>query len=594
MTAASASASLRSSAIRPKPYRTYTRYVERVLSQPPEFTARFPSVFLQKFASVYDGREGRDRPLVLEPWQAYAVDDLSGQAVWLKPRQVGVSFLRSARSLAKALMQPNYIAVFVSYNRDEAKNKIIYARQLYDSMRYRGKPALTSDTMAELRFSNGARIISLPAKAVRGYPQPDVFGDEWAFVPRAFDIYSGTLSSGVRGGGMFTIASTPYGEANHFHDVYVNEADGYPEFDRHRIEWWFSPAMCRNVPEALRFAPGMRTEDRVLAYGSPKLIQIFRGLPLEDFQREHECSFAARDDTVVSRARLALVTEWEEAETPEGQETDPDLERFQAVVRGWRAPGAAVLEREIVPALRLAVDSMHQRSTFTAGYDVGLSGDGSYLMVIEERPDGQRLQRAGFALHEMDWPEQERLLKTVAGERKCRKLFIDSAGIGNKLASDVRSAFVAEGTPDEEGRVIMVSTQVQVQRNRLLYAAVRAVENLDVTLYPHEDLYRHFAAFKRAATGEDAMKDQLMLLRGRNKDGSQHHAEIVVALGLALYDYPERKRESGVKRPDREEIRERRPSRRDRLDFTSAPAADHGRYAPSGWARRESGVWVPA
>lgn len=585
---------MRSSQVRPMPYRTYTRYARRLLEQPPENVARFPSVFLQKYASVWDGKTGTERPLVLEPWQAYAVDDMADQAIWVKPRQVGFSFLRAARSLARALLTPNYIAVFVSYNRDEAKNKIIYARQLYDSINFKGKPSLLSDTMAELRFSNGARIISLPAKAVRGYPNPDVFGDEWAFVPRALDIYSGTLSSGVRGGGLFTIASTPYGESNHFYNVYVNEGDEYPAFQRHRLEWWYSPAMCRNVPDALRLAPGMATEERVMAFGSPKLIAIFKGLTLEAFQREHECSFAARDDTVISRARLSLATEWEEADTPEGQETDPDLERFQAVVRGWTAPGAAVLEREIVPAVRLAVDSMNPRSTFTAGYDVGLSGDGSYLAIIEERPDGRRFQRAGLALHRMDWPEQERLLKTVAAERKCRKLFIDKAGIGNKLASDVRQAVVPEGTPDLEGRVVGVDTQVGWQRNQALYGVVRAIENLDVVLYPHEDLYRHFSAFKMAADAEDAMKERLILLRGKNADGSQHHAEIVMSLGLALFDYSERSREQAIPRPDdNAQSRERRSSRRDRLWGPRNLLIP--RHAPSGWVqRRVSGVWVPA
>ena len=582
-----------SSGVRNISYRTYTRYARSLTQRPLDQVARFPSVFLQRYASVWDGKSGTERPLVLEPWQVYAVDDLAGQAIWVKPRQVGFSFLRAARALARALLTPNYIAVFISYNRDEAKNKIIYARQLYDSINFPGKSTLLSDTMAELRFSNGARIISLPAKAVRGYPNPDVFGDEWAFVPKAFDIYSGTLSSGVRGGGLFTIASTPYGESNHFHSVYVNESDEYPEFGRHRLEWWYSPAMCRNVPEALHLAPGMSTEQRVFAYGTKKLISIFRGLPLEDFQREHECSFAARDDTVISRARLSLTTEWAEKETPEGEETDPDLERFTAVVKNWKAPGSAVLEREIVPALRLALDAMHPRSTFTAGYDVGLSGDGSYLTVFEERPDGPRLQRVGFALHQMDWPEQERLLLTVAGERKCRKLFIDKAGIGSKLASDVRRRFVTEGTPEHEGRVVGVDTQVAWQRNQALYAVTRAVENLDVTLYPTEDLYRHFAAFKRASDPEDALRDRMILLRGKNKDGSQHHAEIVMSMGLALWDYTERTGEKGVPRADRGDVdRSRRRSRAGRI--YSAPQAIIHQHAPSGWVQGGGGLWVPA
>lgn len=567
------------SRIRTVPYASYLRYTKKVQELRPDVSVRFPSMFLQRYAKLYDRASGEDKPLVLEPWQVWAIDDPADQSVWVKPRQVGFSFLRAARALAKSLLQRSYTAVFISYNREEAKNKILYARALYESIRYPGKPKLVGDSMTELRFSNGSRIVSLPAKAVRGYTMPDVFADEAAFIPNAESLFSGTLSSGVRGGdGTFTAGSTPYGEANFFARLFANEGNMAPDFVRHRIEWWYSPAMCVNVTEALRHAKSMTTADRVEKYGSAKLKSIFSSLRLEDFQREHECSFSARDDSVIPRGRLLAACAWDFDNANEG-----------CVVRHWGADVplvGATLERDILPAIREALGYMHPTSSFVAGYDVARSsaGDPAALAIIEERRDGQRITRAFLMFHGMDWPYQEAMLKGVAADRQCRRLHIDGTQMGAKLANDVRTKFVREGTPWDEGKVVSVNFGVESQRNGVFHAVVQAVQSLDVRIYPHADLFRHFAAFKREPES-GAFADKYTLLRGLNEDGSSHHAEIVVALGLALYDYPLRKP------TPRSEVRARPPGA-GRGAVPQKPV--QGRSAPAGaYAMTAAGLWVP-
>lgn len=542
----------------PAPYALYTNYVREVLAAPARVSAAFPSVFLQRYARVYNA-EGDLVPLVLEPWQAYAVDDPAGLAVWVKPRQVGFSFLRAARSTARALLRPNYTGIFVSYNRDEAKNKIIYARQLYESMSYPGKPRLRSDNMSELAFENGSRILSFPAKAVRGYANPDVFGDEWAFVPGAAAIYAGSLSSGVRGGGTFAVASTPYGESNHFFAVYADDLGQHRAWERHRIEWWYSPSMCRDVAAALALAPLMGTAERVERFGSPKLQQIFSGLALEDFQREHESSFAARDDTALSRARLLeAATGWEDEDGDGADPTRPgDLEPG-CVVANYREPDEHALTARIVPAIRRALDAMHDRSRAVVGFDVGRTGDAAALVILEHRPSGEWITRAMLQFHGMDWPEMEAMLHSLARDGRVRRLGIDAYGIGEKLARDVKNRHDPKGTPELEGRVLMVPFGVDRARSRAFHAVIKAVQARDVRLYPTEDLFRHFAAFKREpASG--IFGERFVLERGRNADGSQHHADLVVALGLALWDYSERARKSTDHTDERPRRAPRRP-----------------------------------
>lgn len=562
--------------IRTVPYAAYLRYTLKLQNLDPAKSVAFPSMFLQRYARLYNRDTGQERPLVLEPWQVWAIDDPSDQSVWVKPRQVGFSFLRAARALAKSLLQRNYTAVFVSYNRDEAKNKILYARALYESIQYHGKPRLIGDSMAELRFSNGSRIVSLPAKAVRGYTMPDVFADEAAFIPNADSLFSGTLSSGVRGGdGTFTAGSTPYGEANFFARLFANEGNIAPDFIRHRIEWWYSPAMCSDVPGALKHAKSMTTQDRVEKYGSRKLQSIFRALRLEDFQREHECSFSARDDSVIPRGRLLAACVW------------PDDPNEGCVTRHWGGEDPItprVYDREIIPAIAEAIGYMHPTSSFVAGYDVARSsnGDPACLALVEERRDGQRITRGFLMFHGMDWPQQESMLKGVASDRQNRRLFIDGTQIGAKLANDVRSKFVRDGTPWDEGRVVAVNFGVEQQRNGVFHAVVQAVQAQDVRIYPHDDLFRHFSAFKREPES-GRFADRYALLRGVNRDGSGHHAEIVVALGLALYDYPVRKPQP------RSSVRAKAPGN----NQGAMPTKQIGAGLGGSYAMTPGGIWVP-
>lgn len=553
------------------PYAAYVRYTAELAKVGRGELLRYPSAFLQTYAKMYNGRAGRFEPLVLEPWQVYAVDDPAGQAIYLKPRQVGFSFLRAARGLANSMIRQNYIAAFVSYNRDEAKNKIIYCRQLFESMEYKGKPKLIRDNAAELGWNNGSRVISLPAKAVRGLANPDVFFDEWAFIPKASEIFSGTLSSGVRGLGAFAGGSTPYGESNHFFEVFSNDRNMFPAFVRHRIEWWYSPAMCVDVPGALVNAPLMSTDDRVAAYGTVKLREIRAGLPLDDFQREHECSFTARDDTVIPRGVLLAACEW-----PEDDDGQPDLDRLDCVVAAFNQLTVAALQSEVVPLLSRALKTMHPTSTFAFGYDVGRSGDGAQLAIVEERRDGQRISRAFVRLSDTQFHVQEALLMSLCADRRFRKAHIDGTGLGMQLTENVRNRFVGQGVHADEGSVIAIDFGVAHKRQRVFAAAKQAIEGRHVLLYPHDDLFKHFAAFKREPEAGQ-FGDKFILLRGKNSDGTGHHADLVVALGLALYEIAKLKPRTQV--PD---VREQ-PAARTLLRPKRNPL----------WGRTPSGLYVP-
>ena len=84
--------------------------------------------FLTALAKV-DGE-----PLQLEPYQLAFLRNRSKFRWVTKSRQVGYSFLFALEALARSHLRPNYTGVFVSYNLEDAKSKIVTARQLYEEL----------------------------------------------------------------------------------------------------------------------------------------------------------------------------------------------------------------------------------------------------------------------------------------------------------------------------------------------------------------------------------------------------------------------------------------------------------------------------
>ncbi len=93
----------------------------------------------------------------------------------LKSRQTGFSFVVALKGLSKALDpgKSQYTKQFVSYNEDDAKEKIRYAREFYDSIPNKHKKPLIHETSTLLEFldeggKTTSRLISLPCRPPRG------------------------------------------------------------------------------------------------------------------------------------------------------------------------------------------------------------------------------------------------------------------------------------------------------------------------------------------------------------------------------------------------------------------------------------------
>ena len=359
--------------------------------------------FLTALAKV-DGE-----PLRLEPYQLSFLRNRSKFRWVTKSRQVGYSFLFALEALARSHLRENYTGVFVSYNLEDAKSKIVTARQLYEELPLAFQKKLISDSKTELAFaSNGAqqrisRIISNPCKAPRGRTG-HTYLDELAHYTLDREVYKGSTAVILRSHGQLTGASTPLGRRGIFWEIAKQELRRYPHHTRQNVPWWLCRLFCRDVKGAAKLAPDMATEERVGRFGAAGIIEQYDSLPLEDFTQEFECAFV---DESYSYFPYDLILPC----------TSNDVQVAEDVSDIRRVAGRLV-----------------------AGFDVGRTRDRSELAVFEQRGDMyfcvmlRSYEQATFAAQET---ELRRLLNTLPIAR----LSIDNSGIGMNLAENLAREF---------------------------------------------------------------------------------------------------------------------------------------------------------
>jgi phage FluMu gp28-like protein len=281
-----------------------------------------------------------------------------------------------------------YTRQFVSYNEDDAKEKITYAKEFYHSIPKKYKKELVSETKTSLEFydkgkKSTSRLISISCRPPRGRGGDIVF-DEMAIYPpnRTRIIYTAGLPVIARGG-CIEIGSTPLGKMGTFFDIY-NDRKEYPHFARYVVPWWASTALCikEKIADAVKLAPFMETEERVELFGTETLKTIFHSMFLEDFQQEFECAFI---DSALSYISLDLIY----SNTPGMREGD----RIGELSEGEGEPvddnGIEIQVFKTVDDLLLGYDPEKHGRLFL-GYDVARFRDASVIFLIGQLPNGKK------------------------------------------------------------------------------------------------------------------------------------------------------------------------------------------------------------
>lgn len=451
---------------------------------------RTESGFLEGLASF----EGK--PLVLEPFQRTFLDffNENGQRPrfrWVnKARQIGFSFLIGLEALARCHLKDHHNAIFVSYNLEDAKEKVRTARAVYEDLPLAFQKKLVVDSKTELGFearsgSRGAvsRIISNPSRAPRG-KNGDIYLDEIAHYILDREIYRGSMALILRGKDQITGCSTPLGKRGIFWEVMREEVRPYPNYARFEIPWWMCSFFCTDVWTAMREAPQMTTHERVERFGTGDIQDQLSNMALDDFQQEFECLFVDESTSFYPYDLILPCT----SDTMSVASDPSDL------------------------------DPKKIKSKLVGGYDVGRTADRSE-MAFFERVGGRMVCRLLRSFEKTPFRAQEAEIERALKHLPVSRFRIDQTGMGRNLAENLAEKYPCVEPVDFTMRA----------KERMAVALKIAMQSKGILLPADRNLVSQIHSIRRRITNSG----NVVFDSERNAQG---HADKFWAVALALYD----------------------------------------------------------
>ena len=424
----------------------------------------------------------------VEKWEDYQIDlfmsTYKNEAI-LKARQTGVSYGFAADALTTALLfgEQN---VIISYARDEAAQKIDYARQFLRSIK---KPIILpkviSDSSTSLKFDNGGELISIPASSVRGRSK-NVYCDEFEYYRKQREVYRAVTPSTVREDGKkrrLRVFSTPLSSDGMFAGIFrKNDGNRYHLV---KIYWWFSSSQCKDVERAKREAPLMNTDERVYEFGTQSLIAEYEDpvRTLDEFKLEYECEFDAMggDDLI----KLDDVMECVNSEYNYQSFTNDNF-------------------------------SFRYNEPVLIGADIGRRNHGTEIMIMSK---SNRLL-CNISLLETSFSTQKETFRKLMNTLTVEKLRIDGTGLGMNIAEDLKQEF---------GYVVEAVDFTHKTKESLVSNLKKQVETVSIELPFDKRLIAQLVSLKRQVTDKGTTQYYV-----KKDSGEKHHADKFFALALAV------------------------------------------------------------
>ena len=393
----------------------------------------------EKLNYVYAFMKYDHKDIELDFWQDDFIRNRNRYICPLKSRQTGFSFVVAIKGLVKALdpARTQYTKQFVSYNEEDAQEKIRYARQFYDSIPDRYKKKLVHSTATMLEFEDvgsktTSRLISLPCRQPRGR-NGDICLDEFAiYLPRlSKEIYTAASFCTLRRG-CIEVGSTPLGTIGKFYEI-CTDRENYPNFDRYFIPWWYANVMCKDVRGAVQYAKEMETAERVSRFGTDRLISLYKNSTLEDFQQECECVFI---DSSASYISLELIY----ANTPGRREEDvpTNIEKDEDYFNAKRDVEIHCFRN--ADDLILNYSPEKYGSPLFMGLDIGRTSDATVFYIIGVI-NGKKRSVLRHEMRNADFDAQTDVLNRLMENLPIYRCCIDDGGIGRNLAENAHKRY---------------------------------------------------------------------------------------------------------------------------------------------------------
>lgn len=389
----------------------------------------------ERLLYAYTYIQFQQKDLLLDFWQDAYIKSFARFIAIVKSRRVGWSFICSLKGLIKA-MDPDrvgYTKQFVSYNEEDALEKITYAKQFYDSIpNCDAKKKLIVDNKSQLVFldKNGitqSRLISIPCRPPRG-KGGDISLDETAIYSAKMQklVYDAALPV-ISRGGTIEMGSSPLGKIGQFYEI-ITDHEKY-DYERYNIAWWFCRDLCIDVSTAVQVAPSMSTVERVETFGTKIIKLIFKNTDYDTFRQEYECEFV---DEAESYITLDLIY----SNVPGKREGDLDLSLCSSMTdeEYWEYNrGIDFQSYKDIDTAILNYDPACHGETLYLGFDVGRTHDATAIFLIGKMSDGKKRSFARIELRNVDFDTQEETILKAYKELPIYRGRMDMTGIGRPV-----------------------------------------------------------------------------------------------------------------------------------------------------------------
>ena len=448
----------------------------------------------ERLLYAYTYIQFQQKDLLLDFWQDAYIKSMARFIAIVKSRRVGWSFICSLKGLIKALDpdRVGYTKQFVSYNEEDALEKISYAKQFYDSIPdCDAKKKLITDNKSMLCFQdkNGitqSRLISIPCRPPRG-KGGDISLDE-------FDVYNAKMQKLVYDaalpvisrGGTIEMGSSPLGKIGQFYDI-LTDKETY-DYERYNIPWWFCRDLCVDVPTAVKIAPSLSTPERVETFGTKIIRQIFQNNDYDTFRQEYECDFI---DSSESYIPLDLIY----ANTPGKRDGDLDLsacekmedEEYWEYNRGVDFQAYKDLDTAIVN-----YKPEYHGNTLYLGFDVGRTHDATAIHIMGKMQDGKKRDFARIELRNVDFETQEDMILKAYKELPVYRGRMDMTGIGRPVYENLHKKL---------GDRLEGVTFTAEEKEIMAIDVKRGLEQREFLLSNDKEFHRQIHSIKRTSNG---------------------------------------------------------------------------------------------
>lgn len=475
-----------------------------------------------------------------EPYQLFYFRLLMG-LITNKPRQVGLSLAAAVKYFIVAMMSnTTFTAIFVSYKKEEAINKINYVRQIMDCLPPQFRKPISRDPLQMIEWVNPengtkARIMSHAQKPIRGLTANKVLFDEFAFFTLAETIYESAVPALGQTQGTMDIISTPFGKGGLYHDILTQEA-AYPDFWRLHLNWWNCRIYLADPsPEGMALAKHtaemMTTEERVETFGSHILKKQWRAaITTDSFRQEFEGAFLDEEAAffhkeLIFNCMFDMPTDMDADYDPsDGDDwVDPSTglkmtaeqvyaDQQEGMVGQIDLLGITRVRYTRIEDLMLGVHQGIIGRYLYAGYDVGATHHSAVLVVIEEfrMEDGNtfQIERLREKFDGLLLNEQEAKLIKLMSYGIIRKLNIDATGIGMQMAQNLKKRFRSNveewqmGGTAKKKELLATNMRIRMEHQTIgifsdketvdqLYAIKRVVRANKTVVYEADEKIRH-------------------------------------------------------------------------------------------------------